>query len=71
MMTKFADSLNQKRANGGYLRAFNMDDIKSLILEAAPELDADEVYLLDQEERNKVAQNQNGKSDKLGKPPSK
>ena len=62
MIDKFSKTLDKRLSHGGYLTDFNMEDIKSLILENADELDPAEVHQLMEEERRAPQ----GKSNKKG-----
>jgi hypothetical protein len=64
MIDKFSKTLNKRLSHGGYLTDFNLEDIKSLILESADELDPEEVHQLMEDER-RASQEKEAKEEKL------
>lgn len=54
MAERFSKSFKRRLSSGGYVVDFSMEDIKSLILESAPELDAQELHEMLEEERQKA-----------------
>ena len=55
MVERFSKSFKRRLSSGGYVVDFSMEDIKSLILESAPELDAQELHEMLEEQRQKAS----------------